>query len=255
MRFKITFRPFVATAALLAVGLAGVDSAVAESGERAPVVLELFTSQGCSSCPSADAYLGELAKRDDVLPLSMHVDYWNYIGWVDPYATEANTARQKAYMHALRTSYVYTPQLVVDGQQHVVGSDREAVEAAIEAAKTAQGAHLKVEISEERGGRMRIRIPEATLEEPAVIMLVAFDREHVTNVQAGENAGREITNYRVVRAIKKIGRFDGKETEIALDEASVLPNLSTDGCAVLVQSERTGAILGAGVGWMKPAGS
>lgn len=249
------FRRIAAVAALAVATIAGVGTAVAGSGERPPVVLELFTSQGCSSCPSADAYLGELAKRDDVLPLSMHVDYWNYIGWVDPYASEANTARQKAYMHALRTSYVYTPQLVVDGKQHVVGSDRAAVEAAIEAAKAAQGGHVKVEVAEERGGRMRVKVPQATIDGPAAILLVAFDRQHVTQVQAGENSGREITNYRVVRAIKKIGRFDGTETEIAFDEAATLPNLITDGCAVLVQSEKTGAILGAGMAWMSTEGS
>jgi len=251
----MSLRLIAAAAAFAVASITALGSVAAGSEERAPVVLELFTSQGCSSCPSADAYLGELAKRGDVLPLSIHVDYWNYIGWVDPYASEANTARQKAYMHALRTSYVYTPQLVIDGRQHVVGSDRAAVEAAIEAAKAAQGVHLKVEVNEERGGRMRVKVPPARIDGPAAILLVAFDRQHVTQVQAGENSGREITNYRVVRAIKKIGRFDGTETEIAFDEISVLPNLTADGCAVLVQSEKTGAILGAGLAWMNPEGS
>lgn len=255
MSTKLAFRHFALAAALALASGTGMGAVSAAAPERPPVVLELFTSQGCSSCPAADAFLGELAERGDVLPLSLHVDYWNYIGWADPYATEANTARQKAYMHAMRTSYVYTPQLVIDGRQHVVGSDRAAVEAAIEQAKSAPGLHLKVAIDEMRGGRMTVKIPQAIVEEPATVLLVAFDRQHDTKVTAGENDGRAITNYRVVRALKKIGRFDGTETEIVLDEASILPGATADGCAVILQSERTGAIVGAGMAWIKSEGS
>jgi hypothetical protein len=158
-------------------------------------------------------------------------------------------------MHALRTSYVYTPQLVIDGKVHVVGSDRAAVEAAIEKAKASPGPHLRIGLDEERDGRMHVSIPAATLEGPASVMLVAFDRKHLTEVSAGENLGREITNYRVVRGLSMIGSYDGKATEIVIDEASALPGVTADGCAVILQSEKSGAILGAGIAWTKPGGS
>ena len=97
------------------------------------MVVELFTSQGCSSCPPADALLGKLSKRHDVLPLAFHVDYWDYIGWKDPYASKDATERQYGYGHALGLNMVYTPQMVIDGSQDVVGSDESAVLRAITA--------------------------------------------------------------------------------------------------------------------------
>src|SRR5277367_5521376 len=108
--------------------LALMLSSVAQAGETRPVVVELFTSQGCNSCPPADAYLGELAKRPDVLALSLHVDYWDYIGWRDPFAQHAFTLRQRDYSHALSERYVYTPQMVINGQLQGVGSQRGDIE-------------------------------------------------------------------------------------------------------------------------------
>ena len=111
-------------AAALWFGGAAADLVAAER----KVVVELFTSQGCSSCPPADAYLGELAQRDDVLALSFHVDYWNYIGWRDPFSKRQWSARQRAYGDTLKRRYVYTPQIVVDGAAEAVGSKRSQVE-------------------------------------------------------------------------------------------------------------------------------
>ncbi|MGD9536457.1 MAG: DUF1223 domain-containing protein [Alphaproteobacteria bacterium] len=239
-------------ALVLCLGIpAGIGAQAADDG-AAPVVVELFTSQGCSSCPTADAFLGKLAERKDVLPFSMHVDYWNYMGWTDPYAREKNTARQKAYMHALGTGYVYTPQMVIDGETHVVGSDQRAVDAAIEAARNAPGPHVRVAMHAEANGKLHLSIPASRIEEPASIILVAFDRQRQTEVTAGENTGRSITNYHVVRDFSKVGTYEGKATALTIDPQTAPVTVSeTDGCAVLLQSVRSGTIIGAGMTWLR----
>ena len=192
--------------------------------------------------------------RDDVLPLSIHVDYWNYIGWADPFATEYNTARQKAYMHALGTSYVYTPQMVINGERHVVGSNRTAVDEAISAARDTPGPHVRVALTAESNGKVHVMIPASAVAEPASILLVLFDKEHETSVTAGENTGREIANYNVVRGFAKLGEYRGKLTNLVIAPDQVTPPLSvSDGCAVLLQSDRSGAIVGAGMMWLEPA--
>jgi len=236
----------------LCLGLPASIGARAGDDGAAPVVVELFTSQGCSSCPAADAFLGKLAERKDVLPFSMHVDYWNYMGWSDPYALEKNTARQKAYMHSLGTGYVYTPQMVIDGETHVVGSDQRAVDAAIEAARNAPGPHVKVAMHAEANGKLHLSIPASRIDEPASIILVAFDRQRQTSVTAGENTGRSITNHHVVRDFSKIGVYEGKATALTVDPKTVpVPVSGSDGCAVLLQSVRSGAIIGAGMTWLR----
>ena len=118
----------------LVTSLADFAMLISAESARAggPVLVELFTSQGCNSCPPADAYLGDLAKRRDVVALAFHVDYWDYIGWKDTFADAAWTRRQREYSRSLRTTQIYTPQMVVDGGQHAVGSDRRAVERLIE---------------------------------------------------------------------------------------------------------------------------
>src|SRR5258707_8836135 len=133
---------------LIGVGLAAIGSASA--AETSPVVVELFTSQGCSSCPPADSLLGELSKRSDVLALGFHVDYWDYIGWKDPYASKLATKRQHDYAAALRLHMVYTPQMVVDGRTDVVGSERGDVAAAI--GKAAAQPKLAVAIEKDSPG-------------------------------------------------------------------------------------------------------
>ncbi len=228
----------------------------AADSPRAPVVLEFFTSQGCSSCPAADALLGELAERGDVIALSEHVDYWNYIGWTDRFASEQTTKRQKAYMHRLGAGYVYTPQLVIDGSRHLVGSDRDAVNRAIETARDAPGPHLKVSMTAEANGRVHLSIPAGVLTEPATILLVALDRQHQTEITAGENTGRVVANHHVVRGFTEIGRYEGKPTSMVLDATSAPKSMQeADGCAVLLQSVRSGAIVGAGMIWLTPPAS
>ncbi len=187
------------TALTLLGALCSAESAVAGG----PVLIELFTSQGCNSCPPADAYLGDLAQRRDVIALAFHVDYWNYIGWKDPFSDAAWTERQRTYSRSLGTSQIYTPQVVVDGGDHAVGSDRRAVERLIgEAAKrdrpvlaakrTVEGLRLTIEGAGE-----------------GEIWVVGYDPRHETKVPRGENAGKTLTEFNVVRGVARIEAWKG----------------------------------------------
>lgn len=224
---------------LLAACLA---TATATSPAGAKTVVELFTSQGCSSCPPADAYLGELAARDEVIALSFHVDYWNYIGWQDPFSSAEATARQRDYKRTLGRRYVYTPQMVVDGRAETVGSDRGRVEQLIEAARGRT--RLAVELAHRDGDAVRVRIPEEPGYDgpPAILWMAFYDRRHTTSIGAGENNGVTLTNSNVVRRFENVGAWRGER--VALD----LPLTGAegrDGCAVIVQAGRGGEILGA----------
>jgi len=229
------------------------DGAAADG--PAPVVVELFTSQGCSSCPPADRLLGELARRPDVLALSFAVDYWDYIGWKDPFASPAHTERQRAYGRTLGRRVVYTPQMVVDGADEAVGSARANVEARI-AAAAARGGKLILRFAQDESGRNRILIPARTphipsAAIPATVWLVLYDREHVTAVKRGENAGATLVNHNVVRELRRLGQWTGAATELPFD---IAPGAAGDGCAVIVQAGLTGPILGAAAMPLGPAG-
>ena len=219
------------------------------------VVLELFTSQGCSSCPSADAYLGELAaKRDDVVALSFHVDYWNYIGWEDRFATAETTNRQRDYGRALGIAYIYTPQLVIDGKRHVVGSNKRAVKDAIAVSKKAKARRVPVALTSSAPDRLTVEIGESDgFYGNATIWLISVDREHTTSVDAGENRGRTLVNHNVVRDFRSIGNWIGNAMtlELGRDELARLANGMGDGCAVLVQGNQgKGRIHGADLVWL-----
>jgi hypothetical protein len=225
----------IALAVTLGIG------AAAQAADRRPVVVELFTSQGCNSCPPADAFLGELAARDDVIALSLHVDYWDYIGWKDPFAQRAHTERQRGYSRALSQRYVYTPQMVVDGALQDVGSDRAAIDKLIDKARRAQvGPTLSVA---GEGAQRVLRISSANANAAATIWLVGFDRKHETPVRAGENSGKRLANHNVVRMMHPVGKWNGGAVEIALDLAAVTADC--DGAAVIVQTEETGPIVAA----------
>jgi len=233
------FRPFLAMA--FALGLA--QTALAEP----KAVVELFTSQGCSSCPPADAHLAELAKRDDVVALSLHVDYWDYLGWKDTFGRAQHTERQYAYAKVRGDGKVYTPQMVVNGHEGLVGSDREAVEEVL------ARSDLPLDVSISRnGGALDIvvqpgeaapayHLPEVT------VRLIVFEPAASVTIERGENAGRTATYRNVVRSIRPIGMWKGERLEISLPADEML--LHEDyGCAVLVQEDRRdgpGRILGA----------
>lgn len=212
---------FRALAALL-VSAAAVDPATAQAADaqagagdaNRPVLLELFTSQGCSSCPPADAVLRELSGRRDVLALGFHVDYWDYLGWVDPFASPAFTARQHGYARQ-RGFQVYTPQLVVDGATALVGSRRgQAEDEIVAAAARRQTAPAAIS----RDGRMvKLSLGKASDASAAgEVWLISFDRELATAIRSGENAGKRIAYPNVVRSIRKLA--DWSNTPLQLDE-------------------------------------
>ena len=192
----------------LALGLLPI---VASAGER-PVVVELFTSQGCSSCPPADAFLTEMSRgRSDVLPLAFHVTYWDRLGWKDPFSLEAATERQSLYGHRFGDGS-YTPEMVIDGSIGVVGSDRDEVNEAIAQAKRSQLAGPDVSVGKD-GENIAIRIGSGRGN--GRVLLIGFDHEHITKVGRGENGGRTLAESNVVRSIRPVGEWSGKPVDIS----------------------------------------
>jgi hypothetical protein len=192
---------------MIASAIAACIAPAALAGGR-PVVLELFTSQGCSSCPPADALLGTLARRPDVIALAWHVDYWDHLGWRDPYATRQATARQRAYAHQIGTE-VFTPALVVDGANVVVGSEHAAVETAI---KAAGALPVLVTLSRSEDG---LAVEIGAGPGPMRALRAVYDPEQATAVGAGENDGERLREYRIVREVEILGEWDGSARRFA----------------------------------------
>ena len=193
------------------VGLVlGYMPAIAFAGER-PVVVELFTSQGCSSCPPANAFLNEMSReRLDVLPLAFHVTYWDRLGWKDPFSLETATTRQDHYGHRFGDGS-YTPEMVVDGMVGLVGSHRDQVNAAIERAK--RGQHTATDVNVDKAGEnVAIRIGSGVGR--GRVLLIGFDHEHTTKIGRGENGGRTLAESNVVRSIRPVGEWSGEPLEI-----------------------------------------
>jgi hypothetical protein len=229
-------RSMRATWTALAFVLAITVTAAPAAAERgSPVVVELFTSQGCSSCPPADALLVDLARdRPDVLPLAFHVTYWNRLGWHDPYSLDAATDRQRRYAAQLATNQVYTPEIVIDGSRDVVGSDRNRVLGAIRAA-TSQADITKV-LAVRRADGVKIEIGAG--DGAGMIWLIGYDGQHRTSVTSGENGGHSLLEANIVRSVRSVGRWNGSPFQ-TLDPAP-----SGEQSAVLLQAD-DGRILGA----------
>jgi hypothetical protein len=229
---------FVQAAAIAAFLLSG--PALAGSDK---VVVELYTSQGCSSCPPADALLGELAERDDVIALSFHVDYWNYLGWKDPFSSAAYTDRQRSYRAAFGLRYIYTPQIVSGGSQQAVGSHRGKVLRGIERARGL--ARVKVDIAHPDKKTAIVTVGEGKASAgKATVWLFAYDKKHSTDIRRGENEGVKLVNTNVVRVMRRIGEWDGKPLKISLP-IDMMGLEKQDGCAIVVQSAGGGIIYGA----------
>jgi hypothetical protein len=215
--------------ALSVLALAG--TAAAEPAH--PVVVELFTSQGCSSCPPADAVLAEIAGRPDVLALGFHVDYWDKLGWKDPLSAPGATRRQNEYAARLGRREIYTPQIVIDGKTELIGSHRDAVLAAIG-----------------HGGRPAVAPVAFAPDSRSVaigagsgagtVIAVRFLRSRTTEVGRGENAGRTARDVNAVEEIRTLGAWNGQASSFAIESPD-----AAHGIAVLVQAT-DGAILGAG---------
>jgi hypothetical protein len=228
------------TAFLLAFGVPSVSQ-----GDNGPIacVLELFTSQGCSSCPPADRLLGALARKPDIVAVSLPVDYWDYIGWKDTLASPLFTARQKAYAAALGSRHVYTPEAIVNGLSDAIGSDGDAIQRAI-AATRGHGEALTLRIRlVDMGDHLSVEVPAGS-GGPAGVFLLRVLRARTVQIGRGENAGRAVTYTNVVRAIEQLGEWTGAR---ATFEAAA-PRGHDEGYVVLVQRgtpERPGAILAA----------
>ena len=205
--------------------------------ETRPVVLELFTSEGCSSCPPAEVIVNELALRPNVLPLSFHVDYWDGLGWRDRYSLASATERQRGYARTLRHSSVYTPQAIIDGSHDIVGSQRAAVMQAVSGPR--EGVATSVTVS---GGTIQIHVGAGSDAVAADVLLVGYLREATTPIGRGENSGRTLKESNIVLSLHELGRWNGQPREFRLS-VDKLPENVTD-IAVLVQSAGQGAILG-----------
>ncbi len=197
--------------AMLAVGVLGgvFGGLTAPQAKADPVVIELYTSQGCSSCPPADAYMTELAARDDVIALSLHVDYWDYIGWKDSFGSPHFTARQKAYARAAGERSVYTPQMIVGGAERVVGNHPRDLGLLIRK-HAARPDPVKMELVR-GGGKLTIRARAVgQISGPVAVQLVRYIPSASVRIKRGENAGRVIDYSNIVTEWQHIGEWDGQ---------------------------------------------
>ena len=228
-------KPFVA-----ALAFAWIAFAAPASAQSTPVVVELYTSQGCSACPPADKMLHELAKRDDVIPLALHVDYWDYIGWKDEFASPAHTERQKAYAAAMGSRSVYTPQMIVNGSDSIVGAKAmQLSEAILEHAMQPRA----VELTLQRAGdvlTIRAAMIEGAASEDMIVQVVRYTPSRSVQITRGENAGHTMHYANVVSALDIVAEWDGSD---GLDMTT--PVSGNDPVAVLVQKVGHGKIVAA----------
>lgn len=213
----------------------------ARAGSESPVVVELYTSQGCSSCPPAEAYMRDLAKRSDIIGLEFHVNYWDYIGWKDMFANPAFSKRQKQYVQRLGARYAYTPQMIIAGSVHAVGSARNTIEKHIREARRAAGPHPPVTLRRD-GETLVIEIGAAPVHGTYDVTFVTFDKPHTTKVRRGENRGQTLINTNVVRELAVVGKWAGKASTFRV---SLAGKKGDGGCVVIIQNRGPGPVLAA----------
>ena len=221
----------------VALLLWSVDAAAADGVQR-PVVVELYTSEGCSSCPPADAILEELARRPDVLPIAFHVDYWDGLGWRDRWSMKEATDRQQDFGRSLALSTVGTPQMIVEGQRSVFGANRTEVLQAL------KGPREDVALDAQRvEGDVVVRVPARAPRESYDVYVIGYLPQAVTSIKRGENAGRSLTEVNVVRSIRRLGVSGDTAREWKVAVGS-FPKDATR-VLVLLQRPKDGPIAGA----------
>ena len=232
-----------------ALGVCAIVAVIRPAHAEPKAVVELFTSQGCSSCPPADKILGELAKDPSVIALSLPIDYWDYLGWKDTLADSRFSARQKAYSHMRGDRDVYTPQAIVNGATHVIGSDRARIEGAIkDTGKTSKVMSVPVTMSLS-GKQLTVSVDAPRESTPArgEVWLCAISKAVPISISRGENRGREVVYHNVVRNLLKVGDFNGSPGSWTVPLDSVMRD-GIDAAAVLVQDgnrDKPGPMLGA----------
>ena len=221
----------------IAIALIPAWVVISASASARPVVVELFTSQGCSSCPPAEALLNAYADRSDLLPLAFHVTYWDRLGWRDTFSFEGATQRQDSYSNQLGTGS-FTPQMVIDGRYSAIGSRRDEVADAVRKAAPQTG---EADVALRRDGD-RIGVRVGSGRGSARILLIGFDRQHTTPIKRGENGGRTITQSNIVRSIRSVGTWNGS----AVDLSETAP--TGQDVAVILQAPGGGIVGAARVG-------
>ncbi len=206
------------------------------------VVVELFTSQGCSSCPAADKLLGELSKDPSILPMSLSVDYWDYLGWKDTLALPGHVKRQRGYAGVRGDRAIYTPQVVINGTTHVLGSDKGAIERAIKHARTnpqRQQLPVKATVAD---GKVHVSIPAASQPgQSGEVWLCPLAKAVPVHIGRGENRGQSVTYTNVVRGWVKLGDWKGEELVLSKPVAEILAKGKFDAVAILVQAGKPDA--------------
>ncbi len=234
----------------LSLGVCAIIAIVRPAHADPRAVVELFTSQGCSSCPPADKLLGELAKDPSVIAMSMPIDYWDYLGWKDTLADARFSARQRAYSHMRGDREVYTPQAVINGSAHVVGSNRAGIEEAIETTQKADGVMSVPVTMTKTGGQITVSVAASNKGPAAMhgeVWLCSISKAIPISIARGENRGRELTYYNVVRNLVKVGDWNGSPGSWTLPLDSV-EHEGVDAAVAYVQDgsrDKPGPMLGA----------
>ncbi len=232
---------------LLAFGAASALAGPSLAAPARPVIVELFTSQGCSSCPSADAYFQTLLNTPGVIPLSYHVDYWDYLGWRDTLASAEFSQRQYDYASARGDRDVYTPQTVVNGRKHYVGSNKSAVSTGVSTARNdASSEWVEITMSENHTDVM-IDIAASASGRDGTLWLMAFAPAISVEIGKGENAGLTVAYGNVVRKMVPAGMWHGEQASLVLPRSSVIPE-DCKGWVALLQEGKVGPIIGAATG-------
>ena len=241
-------RSFLAAGSGALAGLsAGPGQLLAAASASSPVVVELFTSQGCSSCPPADALLKRYLGRRDVIALSLNVDYWDYLGWRDTLGSAAFSARQKDYARSRGDRRVYTPQMVINGRSHVVGSRSGAVAAAIASERAHLTGHSIALEMRQSGGKIHLEVagaPKGYAATEATLWVMMTNPAVTVPIKRGENTGSTITYHNAVRKILPAGMWHGKPMRVELPSAQLFTG-GIKGCVALLQTGGVGPVIGA----------